>query len=171
MITCPKCSQSLPDWAQSCQFCGSSLANVPRPKVEKEKRTTLGAIPSWIWALYYIVCVYWLADGAFAILNSTQVISFAGQKMESTDYLGMFFGAVRILIGLGLILRLEFIRAYVNFVCFLNILGGLLGCWAGIMLMAANGLVGSILVIVNGLQVIASGLMIWLIGETDRAAY
>ncbi len=171
MITCPKCNQSLPDWAQTCQFCGSALTNVARPKVEKERRSNLGAIPGWVWALYYIVCVYWIADGTFAILNSTQVFTFQGQKFESTDYFGIFFGAVRILIGLGLVLRLEFIRAYVNFVCFLNILGGLLGGWAGIMLMAVNGLFGAILVITNGLQVIMSGLMIWLIGETDRASY
>ncbi|MBX3118021.1 MAG: hypothetical protein KF784_03080 [Fimbriimonadaceae bacterium] len=171
MITCPQCKNSLPDWAQSCQFCGSPLTNVPRPKVEKERRTNLGAIPKWIWALYYTVCIYWLVEGTFDILTSFHVIQFGSEKVEAVDPFGIIAGGISVICGLGLIIRLEFIRGIVNFVCFLNILSGLLGGWAGLMLMAVNGMYGSIILILNALQVITSALMIWLIGETDRASY
>lgn len=171
MITCPKCNQSLPDWATNCQFCGTSLANVPRPKAEKEHRTQLGVIPGWVWGLYYGVCVYWILDGTFDVLNAFHVIKIGSEQVQDIDVISLIGGSISIICGLGLVLRLEVVRGIVNFFCFLNILSGLLGGWAGLMLMAVNGLFGSIILIVNLLQVITSGLMVWLIGETDRAAY
>jgi hypothetical protein len=78
------------------------------------------------------------------------------------------FAAASILIGLGLIARIELIRRIVVVFACLGILGGLLTVWGGLWGSLLLGLWGFLLVVIGIINVTVNALMIYLIGETSR---
>ncbi len=118
---------------------------------------------SWIWPAYYVLSIYWIISGIEGILRSLNEAPFG----PGAEPLALVMGAFSALVGLGLLVRLEFLRGVGNLVCFLQILGGVLGLWTGVLSIAVLGPMGLIVTIMAILDVLTGGFMIYLIGETD----
>lgn len=184
MIQCPKCSNSLPDWAQVCQFCSADLKGVARPvptaSAGPQSRPYTGPA-KWIWPTYYAISGYYILDGLrmilIAVLRITSIhkaaatgssaVVMAGDTLTSFQYVDIVVGAITIFIGIGLILRLEFVRGIVNFFCFINIVLGVLRLGSTILIGSLLGPIVLLLLFLNVLSIASSALMIYLIGETD----
>ena len=159
MKKCPGCSATLADGAQSCQFCGRTLAppsvRLDRSPAPRSADVMPGA-PRWAKPTYNLIALYWLLNGSWGAVYD---IALSGK--DGPNYLGAAMSALGALIGLGLLLRIEAIRGAVNFFCALQILFGILNVitaflagWPLFMLLAL-------------FQIATAGLMIFLIGETD----
>ena len=178
-ITCPGCQRKLPAGARSCHFCGVDVSKVaraagPAKKVYQEYET-----PKWIVSLYWALCAWWCLGGVLQIVevyrdylsrqSSTSI--FVEKSFGAYDAIGIAFGAVGILVGLGLALKVKFIRKYVNFICGLNILFGLLSLAGSLASILLVGALGVIFVISNIVDIIVAAATIWLLSETSNAMW
>jgi hypothetical protein len=176
VITCPKCNATLPDWAQTCQFCQADVKAVARPVAPAAPKQSLTAStsPGWVAGAYYALCVFFLLEGAYDILRAVMITqekvmgSVVGWGFES--FLGVIVGAFTCLIGLGLLLRVEFIRGIVNFFCGLRILFGLVGLLGSLGGVLLFGALGFLFLVMNVVDIATAAFMIYLIGETDKRA-
>lgn len=128
----------------------------------------------WIWPAYYTIAVLWIVSGVGGILEALNVgpfattIKFQDVKIEpGVNLIGLVFSGISAVIGLGLLVKIEIIRGVVNVVCFLQIVNGLLGLWAGIMASAFLGPIGLFITIMNIVDIVTGALMIYILGETD----
>lgn len=163
MVTCPKCTASLPDWAQNCQFCGSDVRAVQRTADQAPTRKFTSAafeVPKWVWIAYYFICGYFVLSGLVGILTG-----LLGQTQNVVSVIG---GTISLILGVGLAFRVELIRGIVNFVCGINIIFGLIGLAGTILSIALLGPLGVLLLIFRVFDLVTNGMMIYLIGETEK---
>lgn len=166
MIACPKCQRALPDWAAQCQFCGSDTKGVARPvPVKKERRAMSTDAPTWVWGMYYAICIYYIASGGFSILSGIGAFN-----PKTASIVSVIVGGLNVIFGIGLAARIELIRGIANVFCFLNILGAVFGALGSFVLLPLMGGLAVISLIFNVVTFATSAFMIFLIGETDRAA-
>ncbi|MHB8636303.1 MAG: hypothetical protein ACYC96_07515 [Fimbriimonadaceae bacterium] len=166
MITCPNCKASLPDWAKNCQFCQADTSQVIRPTQTKPNAQAF-TTPAWTLAAYYAV------SGLITIQSVVEIVStIVGSKhgVGPFEVIILVWYGLSAVIGIGLLLRVSIIRAFVNFVCYLNIGCGLLSL-AGALFGTLFSAYGLIFVLLAILQIAEYGFMIFLIGETDRVSY
>ncbi|HWA84246.1 MAG TPA: hypothetical protein VG820_12455 [Fimbriimonadaceae bacterium] len=174
MISCPKCNATLPDWAQTCQFCQTDVKAVPRSKaVAPQKKGWTPAAP-WIWPCYYAMCAFFVLEGLGGIiqtlLGSHHKIMGQEVGLDVMSYVSMAIDGFTILIGIGLALRVEIIRGIVNFFCGLRILFGIIDLGFALLGSLLVGALGFVFVILNLVNIASAGFMIYLIGETDKHA-
>jgi hypothetical protein len=171
MITCPKCSAQLPDWAQQCQFCQTDVRLVQRGATG-ERKVNYYEPKRWVVVAYNIVAGYFILSG---ILNVVSAIGSThrvvmGQEIGFTfdTYLSIAFAVLTVAVGIGLILHVEIARGIVNFLCGMKIIFGL-AC-AGFTILGATlmGPYGVLMIFMQALDIAMAGFMIYLIGETDR---
>ncbi len=178
-LKCPKCGASLPDWANSCHFCQTDVSKVGRPeRTNTKKHYGEFDTPKWIWACYYFIAAWWILGGAYDVLDSMYVF---GKPLEllklekefeiqmGPNVVGAIAGAITLIFGLGLALKIEIIRGIVNFVAGLKLIFGLLGLAGSLMGMTFAGILSLPFVILNVVNIITAGMLLWLIGETDMA--
>jgi hypothetical protein len=148
---------------------------VVRPKVDTKATNARAAAygpAKWIWPAYYIISVYYVLGGVAHvgrgfIFMTRSTDNAIGQQLGFFGYIGIIVGAIQILIGLGLLFKVEFIRAIVNFFCWISILSSsfaLLGSVLAGGFFTSWGISGIVLNVTN---IVTSALMIYLIGETD----
>lgn len=177
MITCPRCQQSLPDWAQSCQFCGSDTKAVARPAPAEKKRYKNFETPQWVWVCYYLIAAWWVLGGIFDVMNAFYLFGKPPKELLGSDgemgpnIVGIIAGSITALFGIGLAFRIEVIRGIVNFAAGAKLLLGLLGIAGTIMGMTVSGALAIPLVFLHVINVITAGGLIFLIGETDSRAH
>lgn len=172
MIQCPKCNNTLPDWAQTCQFCKADLSKVPRPKTAVAAKRPLMQTASWIWPTYYVISGYFVLSGIWEIV---QTIFAASSHKPGAEATGMgpiqgfmiIIGVVTSLIGLGLLFKVELARGIVNVFCWIRIALGVLSLPATIGMVVVFGPLGVVMLVSSIFDIVSSGLMIYLIGETD----
>jgi hypothetical protein len=163
-IECPGCHRSLPPAAQQCQFCGSALTNVARPKAAAKKN--IGPEP-WVMKLYYAVAAYWILDGVAAVVM--RAISLSNPKtFSSIAYLGIAIGIFAIALGIGLLLRWDWARGVVNIFCWIRIASAAFSLMSliGVSMMFGAGAM-LLNLFLSVLSACIAGLQIWLIAETD----
>lgn len=168
MIECSGCHRQLPDWAQTCQFCGKDVRSVARPVATKQKVSgTVPGAPKWVLPTYYAIAAYFAIGGLL-----TLVFYFLGERDTSSvfDIVRPVSGGVNLLLGLGLLFRIELIRGVVNFVCGLNIIFGLLGLVGILLGMVFSGFYGFLMMLYQVFNIALNALMIFLIGETETRA-
>lgn len=179
MINCPKCNQSLPDWSQSCQFCGTDVKTVARPAPVQKKVSQVFITPQWVWVAYYAIALWWILGGAYDVMDAMYLFGkpLALLKLErevgvvsGPNIVGIVAGAVTCLFGIGLALKIELIRGIVNFFAGLKLLFALLGLAGSLLGMSFSGALGLVFVIMNIIDIVTSGALIFLIGETDMKA-
>ena len=166
MIICPNCKAQLPDWAKACQFCQADTSQVLRPKQDTPDARTFET-PTWTLAAYYAV------SGLITIQSVAEIVStVVGAKhgIGPFETIILVWYGLSAVIGIGLLLRVSIIRAFVNLVCYLNIGCGLLSL-AGALFGTLFSAYGLIFVLMAILQIAEYGFMIYLIGETDRVNY
>jgi hypothetical protein len=160
---CPNCQATLPDFAKSCQFCGTAFAQPPPPPGTRASKVG-SAVNSlrWVKPAYYGIAGWWVLSGLLVVLEGLGVVG--GGRLGVIDVL---FGAVTALIGLGLILQVDAARGVVNVLCFLQILFGLFGLAMLFLNPFVGGTWGVIAAVMTFIQIGLAGLMIFLIGETE----
>ncbi len=115
-ITCPKCGQSLPAWAQRCQFCGTEMhPGFVRP-VDAYKYATNNRM-SWKEAAYVVVSVLIVLQGSSGIL-----LALLRPNIFSA-YLGTMC-AIQAGLGLGMLFHQLWAQFVMKWICILSILGG-----------------------------------------------
>lgn len=124
-----------------------------------------GGKPGWVYPAYYTICGYYILSGLVGILAIV-----LNKKSDLTDPFSILFiavGALSVLIGIGLLAKVEIIRGIVNFFSFVKILGALRGILGSFgMILLSTGL-GIAYLIFNVIDLAAAVMMIYLIGETD----
>jgi hypothetical protein len=162
MIKCPHCQATLPEEAVRCQFCGAQFAPVAGPKrASSGDDSPISGAPKWVRSVYYIISGWWVLNGLFGVLRA--VLNFGGPF----GTIGLIMNVATLLIGLGLIFNVELARGIVNVLCFLNILTGAFGLIGAIFISPIAGPLGILLVVLICVQIILSGLMIYVISEID----
>ncbi len=158
MMQCPQCQATLPDGAVSCQFCSASWAAPTRPgRMPLTQPDPATGSPAWVLPLYNLIAVWWIIDG---LRNLVWTLVFRHE-------LWGLFGLIDVVMGVGLLLRIEVVRCLVNLFCFVQILFGLLGIITGLLMSGFLGFIGVLMILMNALDIAAAGLMIYLIGETE----
>ncbi|MFY9235083.1 MAG: hypothetical protein WAO58_11570 [Fimbriimonadaceae bacterium] len=166
MLTCPGCKATLPTWATKCQFCGADVASVPRPRPDPGDPDAQVFRPNrtWVMTAYYAISIWYIVDG---LRIGASMLSEARSDSEGMDVFSTAFAVLTILIGIGLLLRVELVRAIVVFFAALGVLFGILGVLSGIMGSMYLGIWGLLGVIFSLISIAANALMIYLIGETE----
>jgi len=125
--------------------------------------------PKWVEPVYTAICIYFIVGGLISIAATWLAApSKAGEEMDSVFKIGKtIFGSIDILVGIGLLARVELVRQIVVFLCGLSILFGLIGL-PGALMGTAAGFMGFLGFVIHLLDLITDALMIYLIGETDR---
>ncbi|MFZ4506656.1 MAG: hypothetical protein ACOYON_03045 [Fimbriimonas sp.] len=163
MIECPSCKQQLPEWAQTCQFCKADVSKIARPK--SSPKMGASGVPQSIWIAYYGIASYFVLTGLIRI-----VITLVQAKGDLGSYgaVGLISAGISIIIGAGLIAKINFIRGIVNFCSALNALGAALGIFGSSLGGLFVGLYALLFVFLNVIDLATNVGMIYLIGETDR---
>ncbi|AIE83391.1 hypothetical protein [Fimbriimonas ginsengisoli] len=126
----------------------------------------------WIWPAYYFISGYYVLSGLVdvsrgVILMTKHKDNVLGEQLGFFGYIGIVVGVITVVVGIGLLTKIEFIRAIVNFFCWISIISaafGLLGSVLAGGFFTAWGILG---IAMNVFSIASSALMIYLIGETD----
>lgn len=170
MIQCPQCKNTLPDWVNVCQFCQTDVSQVARSGVADDVGRHGGKLPDkTIWGLYYAISAMWLINGATTIIDALRPKKFLGETVPpgAWEYAMAAIGGVTIIIGIGLLCKLEIVRGVVNVLSGLNLLFGILGLIGSLMSIMVVGAFGLLFVFADLLRIIVAGATIWIIGETQ----
>jgi len=173
MIQCPKCANQLPDWSQVCQFCQADLKGVARPKPDPKTspaRASYTGPAKWIWPTYYAISGYFVLGGILNLINVLVLMRKPADELGGTSVIttvGIIVSSITILIGLGLIFKVEAARGIVNIRCWITIAVSVLSLPTTIGLIALHAATGIVMTIWAIFDIVTAGLMIYLIGETD----
>ena len=123
-----------------------------------------------VWSLYYFFGCLWIVDGVRVILPSLGIASkalAAGSPFASWGIIGAVVGLINVLMGVGLLLKLELARKVANFLCGINLIFGLLGLLGAFLMSGAMGVSGLLGVLLSIFTIALYGAQIWVIGETE----
>jgi hypothetical protein len=161
MIKCPRCSASLTDWAQTCQFCQTDVKAVARPVAPKPVDRGYRA-PTWVWAFYYTIAGWWVFTGSLDVAASLGLFG--------PDYGSVLRGIIGLptaLVGLGLICNVNLARGIANVMAFLRIILGVLGLIGSLLGTIIFGIWGLVFAFFHIVSIVTGIFMIYLIGETE----
>lgn len=167
-IVCPKCNQTLPGWATTCQFCNTPLpANTVRPVAAAAAARNYSVNDrSWQEVAYTIMSAIMALNGIYSIASGLGAFGSVGASP-----VGVVVGGIDMVLGVGLICHQSWAQGVINVFAWLNLAVGLITMVTTIPLMAS---VGSSLHVGGGVillaiaftvyNVIYWGFMIYLIG-------
>ena len=124
-----------------------------------------GGKPDWVYPAYYILAGYYVLAAIVQI-----IIILMGKKSDLSDPFTIVMIAIHgfsLVVGLGLLAKIEIVRGVVNYLSFGKILGALRGILGSLAIMMLSTGFGILLLILNLFDLCAAVLMIYLIGETD----
>ncbi len=177
MIQCPNCGANLPDRVRECSFCQERFD--PDLLVTNPTR---GFQPAkWVVTAYYAVSGYIIFSGLLDLIEVIHSILASAHAGSATDaaakeialpfqIIPIIFAVFTCFLGLGLALRIEFVRGIANFLCGIEIILGLISFPLIIGAALIMGPFGPIIILLRALNIAANGFMIYLIGETDSRA-
>jgi hypothetical protein len=170
-MKCPRCQNSVISGIATCQFCGEDLRGLaPTQKrsmfVDPDSHEVVhtGGRPKWVYPAYYAVSGWFLVSGLIDII---QVLTNPKIEEGFLKIILIVVPAVRCLLGLGLIAKIEFVRGIVNFVCGISLIFSIIGLLSSFASILALGGMGVLVVVMNVVNICTYALMIYLIGETD----
>jgi hypothetical protein len=156
---CPGCEMILKDTTEICPSCGTNVMHLARSTKEVMGFSYSGKAPPFAWPLYYVISVYWVLSG-IASIALPMLTGFGG---------GSCFGIVQALLGIGLLLKVNRIRRWVNWICFAGLAFGLLSIGFSLLALIVDGKFGFTVFAFGLMTVATNGLMIWVIGLTQDA--
>jgi ribosomal protein S27E len=159
-IQCPSCDMILKDTTENCPGCGASTIHLARSTRDITGFSYGGPVPPFAWPLYYVISAYWVLSGIAAI-------AFSAMSKDGIDIFSAMCPGFQVLLGIGLLLRLEIFRGIVNFLCWCSILGGLFTVIGSLLGMSVFGAMAIPFLLMGLLQIVTSALMIWVIGLTQ----
>ncbi len=171
---CPSCGCTLPAQAQICQFCKADV----RTTAKSVSRAAAAACApkaqdmSWQRVAYYGMGVWWIINGLMTFLASLKffnsMLAGAGAMFTGIPAIGMVIGVVFILVGIGLLLKIELARGIVNILSWISILGGAFRVLCFIFIGSFLGPMVFVYILRSVLDVGLAALQIYLIAETDN---
>ena len=172
-VQCRGCGQTVPGSSAHCQFCGTSLAGVA-PTAAKasiwhdDHNPPAHAYgrPKWVPLAYNLVSAYIGISGVIQVIASIATMKKAEEIGRFFAGVGIVFGVIWIILGIGLLLKVEFIRGVVNFVCGIGLILGILDLFGSIGWLV-TGFFGVLVVGNIILGIVTKAAMIYLVGETD----
>ena len=171
-MICPTCQKQVIAGVPTCQFCGGDL----RGMAPTQKRSVFidsdsydpihtGGKPGWVYPAYYTVAAY------FAVAAIVQILLIVmNKKSDMSDPFTIAMIAIHgfsVIVGIGLLAKIEIVRGVVNYLSFAKILGALRGILASFGMMLLSTGLGVLILLLSVLDLCAAVLMIYLIGETD----
>lgn len=108
--------------------------------------------------LYIVLGIRPIAEGIM-IANGPLGSMFAG-----VGAVAIIIGLVGVLVGIGLILKIPFVRTVSVYFNWLKVLGGAMGVWSSLLMFSPLGILWGLL------DVGTAGFMIYLVAETDTIA-
>ncbi len=172
-MMCPTCQKQVISGVPTCQFCGSDLRGMAPAQgkrsifIDSDSYDVVhtGGKPDWVYPAYYILSGYYIVAAIVQIL-----IIMMGKKSDLSDPFTMIMIAIHglsLIVGIGLLAKIEIVRGIVNYLSFGKILGGLRGILISLGVMMISTGFGILLLILSVLDLSAGVFMIYLIGETD----
>lgn len=170
VITCPKCRKLLPVWQETCQFCGEIIPEQVRREAadrsDPARSQPVGAAPDKrVILAYYVIAIVWAAMGLLGVVRNV-ITDDAG--LLALPF--VIINLIQVVLGIGLLLRIEFIRVVVNFIAGVNLLltAAFLIIFMPVRLVIPWGWVS---VIYDLFTIAVCGLVIFLIAETDQVGF
>jgi hypothetical protein len=172
-MMCPTCQKQVITGVPTCQFCGSDLRGMGPAQAKRsvffdpDSHDVIhtGGKPGWVYPAYYSVCGYYILSAIVEIL-----LIVLDKKADMSDFLTIAMIVIHglsLIVGIGLLAKIEIVRGLVNYLSFGKILGDLRGILFSFgVIMLSTGL-GILMLIFNVLDLCAAVFMIYLIGETD----
>lgn len=180
MITCPNCRQTLPDFVNQCQFCGADTRAVQRPAFQPvdddgfdqpDLRTGSGLSGEWVRRIYYGLGTMWIVTGVWGLLDITLIGPAASKKpFEMSLLTGLIIGitCIRLVLAVGYMMRANIAKQIINVFAAIGLLFALLGLVGSLMTIMLVGPLGVVFVILQLIDVIVNGGIMWIIGESER---
>lgn len=171
LAKCPKCGQTVPDWAQVCQFCGTLIPG--RAPIRPVGGGT-AAKPAGRWQdlAYIIASIWWIGQGLRILLAGAQLVrpevAGGGGFLASFGVLAIIIGGFLTLVGIGMVARVELARGAANIICWIQIAFAALGIFNSLMAIALLGPLGLLWMFLEVFDMASSIFLVYLIGETDR---
>ncbi len=171
-MICPTCQKQVLSGMATCQFCGSDLRGMaPTQKksmfIDSDSYEPVhsGGKPNWVYPAYYSLSAYFALSGIVGIF-----LIMIDKKKDLSDPFTIAMIAIHgigLVVGLGLLAKIEVVRAIVNYLSFAKILGALRGILGSLTMMMISTGLGILFLIFSVLDLCAAVMMIYLIGETD----
>ena len=101
---CPRCTQQVPDWASSCQFCGAPVAGGPTRDLAITTRRgglTRTSFPAKILFAYYLSAAWWVLAGVYEAASVSYAFGPQGKGFASIPAAGSIFGLNPYALALG----------------------------------------------------------------------
>lgn len=136
-IVCPMCSQTLPGWADKCQFCGHQIAKGYVRPTDAYKYKIDNRL-SWQEVAYIIVSVIMLLDGVYTLLQAGGIIPNPIFKVGGSAFLA-FFGGIQTLLGTGLLLQQIWAQFITKLLGWLAIAGAAAGTFMSLLVLGTRG--------------------------------
>lgn len=137
---------------------------------DHEPRTGSGLSRETVWTFYYVICGAWLLSAIWDVINTLVILPRQPgyEGIGGFAVVGLVFAGVQALIAIGLFARVEIARGIVNVIACINILFSLFGLLGGMMVTLVLGPLGVVITVMNIVEILVNGCIIWIIGETDR---
>ncbi len=133
-INCPKCGQTLPGWAQQCQFCGATITpGFVRP-VDIQTYGSNNRI-SFKEAAYIVMSILIILIGAFLLLLAFNLIPNLFYSVGGGTFLGLI-GAAHCGLGVGMLLYQLWAQFIMKWCCILAIIAQLRAILFSMMFMS-----------------------------------
>jgi hypothetical protein len=172
-MTCPTCQKQVIAGVPTCQFCGSDLRGMAPAQAKRSifidsdsyEPVHTGGKPGWVYPAYYCVSGYYVVSALIGIL-----LVVLNKKSDMSDPFTIAMIAiygVSLIVGIGLLAKIELVRGIVNYVSFGKILGALRGILFSLGIMMVSTGMGILLLLFNVFELCTAVFMIYLIGETD----
>jgi len=119
-IQCPRCHQTLPGWADQCQFCGSSITRgFVRPVGADDNR--IDDRPTWKEVSYIAVSALLVLRGVWMLLLGFNVIPNAAYAFGGGTFYGLI-GSVMCALGLGMLFHQLWAQFVMKWLCILGLI-------------------------------------------------
>lgn len=133
-INCPRCGQTLPGWAEACQFCGTTITRgFVRPvDMHQYRRRDL---PTWREASYIVVSILIIAQGIFQLLLAFNVIQNPAYALGGGTFMGLL-GSGQCILGVGMLFYQTWAQFIMKWVCVVALFGHGLSVLMAMMLLS-----------------------------------
>lgn len=158
MNTCPRCAATIPESAPRCQFCGEEFSAFARPVPRIHEPHVHRAHFDWIVIAYYGVAWLWAAQGAYDIVVAL--------GFEGSGYLAGI-GVLNAAIGLGLVFRVDIVRRFILYLCYVRVFFGLVPLIAGAFGLFESDFNGWPQIFAGVSQILTGLLMIFVISKSE----
>lgn len=164
-INCPRCQQTIPAWADRCQFCGGTITKGYARPIDAYQYK-INNRPSWKEVAYIIVAIIIALQGVYNLLLAADVIPNAFYKLGGSAFVGII-GLIHLALGVGMLTHQSWAQFIVKLGCWLSLAYSSLWLLMQLMMVSRTHHYG--LLFATMFNVGLYSLTLYLIGEESDA--